>query len=117
MELRTVPVLRRCCDADCASAVAEAKFDESLIRQRADAFSALGDPIRLKMVRLLAQHDSLCVCEIQAAFEVGQPTVSHHLKVLRDADLVDVQRKGTWAYYILRRDSVKELVQELLAEI
>jgi ArsR family transcriptional regulator len=54
------------------------------------------------------------VCEIQEAFDVGQPTISHHLKLLRDADLVDVERRGTWAHYSLRRDTLKALMQELV---
>ncbi len=99
------------------SAVVATRFDETQITQRAEAFAALGDKIRLKMLKLLAQHEALCVCEIQEAFAVGQPTVSHHLKVLRDAGLVDVQRRGTWAYYSLRRDTLKELMQELMTVI
>ncbi len=117
MELKTVAILRSCCDSDCMAAVAETKFDERQIAQRADAFNALGDPIRLKVVELLAQHDALCVCELQEAFDVGQPTVSHHLKVLRDVGLVDVQRKGTWAYYSLHRERLKDLMQVLVAVI
>ncbi len=115
MELKTVPMLRNCCDSNCLAVVAETKFDEPQVAQRADAFNALGDPIRLKVVKLLARHDALCVCELQEAFDVGQPTVSHHLRVLRDAGLVDVQRRGTWAYYSLHRGRLKDLMQELVA--
>lgn len=81
------------------------------------AFHALGDEIRLKMLKLLSAHDSLCVCEIQQAFDVGQPTVSHHLKVLREARLIDVTRRGTWAYYALRRAALKGLIQELVSAV
>lgn len=77
-------------------------------------FAAVGDPVRLSIVRMLARHEALCVCEIQGAFDFGQPTISHHLKVLRDAGLVDVERHGTWAYYSLRRHAVKRLAQDLL---
>jgi ArsR family transcriptional regulator len=61
------------------------------------------------MIQLLARHESLCVCEIQEAFELGQPTVSHHLKILRDAGLVTVERRGKWAYYALRREAMNDL--------
>lgn len=67
------------------------------------------------MIKLLAQHEALCVCEIQEAFDVGQPTISHHLRILRDAGVVDVERRGTWAYYSLRREALKDLTKELVA--
>jgi ArsR family transcriptional regulator len=97
------------------SQVAGTKFDDAAINTRSGQFNALGDEIRLKMIKLLAQHDALCVCEIQEAFDVGQPTISHHLRILRDAGVVDVERRGTWAYYSLRRDTLKDLTQELVA--
>lgn len=115
--LRTVPLTRSCCDSDCLSEVANTKFDEGAIGQRAGQFGALGDQIRLKILQLLTRHEALCVCEIQEAFDVGQPTISHHLKLLRDADLVDVERRGTWAYYSLRKDTLKALMQELVAAL
>jgi ArsR family transcriptional regulator, arsenate/arsenite/antimonite-responsive transcriptional repressor len=63
-------------------------------------FRALGDPTRLDVYRLIAaQPDPLCVCDIVARFEVSQPTISHHLKILREAGLVTVSRRGVWAYY------------------
>src|SRR5688572_2806631 len=113
MTVQTIPLVRTCCDENCMMAVAGTRFNETEIAEQATAFSALGDEIRLKMVRLLAEHESLCVCELQAVFDIEQPTVSHHLRVLREAGLVDVQRRGTWAYYSLRRDAVKHLTHEL----
>jgi ArsR family transcriptional regulator len=99
---------------DCTSVVAATRFDDKEIAARAHSLEAAGDEIRLKIIRLLGRHESLCVCEIQQAFDVGQPTISQHLKILREAGLVDVQRKGTWAYYSLRRDAIKDLLQELI---
>ena len=75
----------------------------------------MADPTRLRITHLLAQHDALCVCEIESAFDLGQPTISHHLKILRDAGAVTVERKGTWAYYSLARPALKRLVTELFA--
>src|SRR4051794_7290860 len=61
---------------------------------------ALGDPIRLQLVDVLRQHaGEVCVCELVPLFDLSQPTVSHHLKVLRDAGLVGSERRGIWAYY------------------
>lgn len=63
-------------------------------------FRALGDPTRLDVYRLIAaQPDPICVCDIVARFDVSQPTISHHLKILREAGLVAVSRRGVWAYY------------------
>ncbi len=76
--------------------------------------TALGDPIRLGIIQLLARHDRMCVCDIVAAFPVEQPTISHHLKMLREADLVDVVRHGHWAYYGLRREGLKRMARDLV---
>ena len=114
METREHPTLRKCCDDKCMSTVARTTFDEAEVAQVATVLAALGDATRLKMVQLLAGHDSLCVCELQQAFDLGQPTISHHLRILRQANLVEVVRRGTWAYYSLRRDAMKHLVRDLV---
>lgn len=64
-------------------------------------FKALGDPVRLRLLSLVASHEGgeACVCDISESFELSQPTISHHLKVLRAAGLLDCQRRGTWVYY------------------
>lgn len=64
-------------------------------------FKALGDPVRLRLLSLVASHDGgeACVCDISPAFDLSQPTISHHLKVLREAGLLDCERRGTWVYY------------------
>jgi ArsR family transcriptional regulator len=88
-------------------------------------YRALGDPTRLEVFRLLAaQPEPICVCDIVARFEVSQPTISHHLKILRDAGLVTVARRGVWAYYgvdraglALLRGALTELLPAQLAEV
>jgi len=114
MASHPLTIQRKCCDDDCMATVASTRFDERAIQGPSMVFSALGDEIRLKIIHLLAQHEALCVCELQQAFDVEQPTISHHLRILRDANLVDVQRRGTWAYYSLRRDALKKLTRTLL---
>ena len=75
---------------------------------------ALGDPIRLQLVDVLRKHaGKVCVCELTPLFDVGQPTVSHHLKVLREAGVVDSERRGLWAYYYDVPDALKELTRWL----
>ena len=71
---------------------------------------ALGDPIRLQLVDVLRKHaGKVCVCELVPLFDVAQPTLSHHLKVLRDAGIVDSERRGLWAYYYVNPDALEEL--------
>jgi ArsR family transcriptional regulator len=78
-------------------------------------FRALGDPTRLDVYRLIAaQPDALCVCDIVARFEVSQPTISHHLKILREAGLVTVSRRGVWAYYAANPNGL-EIVRAVLS--
>ncbi|MGA8016962.1 MAG: metalloregulator ArsR/SmtB family transcription factor [Candidatus Dormiibacterota bacterium] len=70
---------------------------------------ALADPVRLRLMSLIAAADEVCVCELTAPFAVSQPTISHHLRVLREAGLVDCQRRGTWVYYRARRETLAAL--------
>ncbi len=74
---------------------------ESQAAELAAMFKALGDPVRLRLLSLIASHPGgeACVCEISATFDVSQPTISHHLKLLRSAGLLDCERRGTWVYY------------------
>jgi ArsR family transcriptional regulator len=86
-------------------------------------FKALSDPTRFEIFRLIAaQPDSICVCHITDRFDVSQPTISHHLKVLREAGLITVSRRGVWAYYAADprglaqlRDSLELFAPPLLA--
>lgn len=70
-------------------------------RDLAAMFKSLGDPVRLRLLSLIASHagGEVCVCDLAEAFELTQPTISHHLKVLRAAGLVDRERRGTWVFY------------------
>jgi ArsR family transcriptional regulator, arsenate/arsenite/antimonite-responsive transcriptional repressor len=69
----------------------------------AQVFKALGDPVRIRLVSLIGAHQGgeVCVCDLTAAFDLTQPTISHHLKVLRSAGIIDSERRGTWVYYRL----------------
>jgi ArsR family transcriptional regulator, arsenate/arsenite/antimonite-responsive transcriptional repressor len=71
---------------------------------------ALSDPIRMQLVDVLRKHaGEVCVCELVPLFDLSQPTVSHHLKVLRDAGIVGSERRGLWAFYYVEPDSLEEL--------
>ena len=94
--MKTLPVLQPiCCVADAPP------LPKREAEQAARLFRALADPTRVSIVNRLAAAEECCVCDLNAAFDLSQPTISHHLKVLRDAGLVESQRRGTWAYYRL----------------
>jgi ArsR family transcriptional regulator len=86
-----------CCSPQIATPPADVQAEVKLL-------AALADPTRLQIVQLLAwQDEPLCVCDIVAQFALGQPTISHHLKVLREARLVTWEKRGLWVYYALDR--------------
>ncbi|MET0798286.1 MAG: metalloregulator ArsR/SmtB family transcription factor [Rhodococcus sp. (in: high G+C Gram-positive bacteria)] len=81
-------------------------------------FKALGDPVRLRLLSLVASHEGgeACVCDISDSFDLSQPTISHHLKVLRQAGLLDCERRGTWVYYWVIPTALQQLSAVLLVE-
>lgn len=97
----SLPVL--CCGPETAPL---ARADAETVASR---FRALADPTRVALVNRLAQCDEACVCDLTAASELAQPTISHHLRILRDAGLVEAERRGTWAYYRLVPEAFEAL--------
>jgi ArsR family transcriptional regulator len=112
--MRTLPVRPAgCCPPAAIPNPRRRRGDDALL----SALRALADPTRLRILRLLAEAvDPVCVCDITSAAGVGQPTVSHHLTVLRRAGLVDGARRGVWSYWSLRRGPLGR-VREALAEL
>ena len=82
----------------------------------ASLFKALGDPVRLRLATLIADRDEVCVCDLAPWFTVSGPTLSHHLKVLRQAGIVESHRRGTWVYYRIRPRAVASMAR-VLAEL
>ena len=74
-------------------------------------FKAMGDPVRLRLLSLIASHDGgeACVCELTGVFDLTGPTISHHLKVLREAGLINGERRGTWVYYRVVPDRLRQV--------
>ena len=89
--------------AACSIPLVREPVGEAAAAGLARVFRALGDPVRLRLVSLIGAHQGgeACVCDLNAAFSLTQPTISHHLKVLREAGLIDSERRGTWVYYRL----------------
>ncbi|MEU6641985.1 metalloregulator ArsR/SmtB family transcription factor [Saccharomonospora sp. NPDC046836] len=85
----------------CCAPMAREPLGEDDAAELSRMFKALSDPVRLRLLSLIASHEGgeACVCELIGPFDVSQPTISHHLKVLREAGLVDCERRGTWVYY------------------
>ncbi|MGH3499119.1 MAG: metalloregulator ArsR/SmtB family transcription factor [Nocardioidaceae bacterium] len=97
--------------AACCSPLARQPLTTGQAEGIVPLLKALADPVRLRLMSLIASHadGEACVCDLTPAFDLSQPTVSHHLKVLHDAGLVDRERRGTWVYYQARPDALTAL--------
>jgi ArsR family transcriptional regulator len=107
MSKQMLPVIESPADVACCAPIAEQAVSATDAVDLAASFKALGDPIRLQLLSMIASADGgeICVCDLTPAFNVSGPTISHHLKVLREAGLIAGDRRGTWVYY--RADPVK----------
>ena len=114
VDLELAPKQKRPAGEPCCQPVAYPAVERHDAERMATISKALGDPIRLQLVDVLRKHaGKVCVCELTPLFDVGQPTVSHHLKVLRQAGVVDSERRGLWAYYYVVPDALEEFQQWL----
>ncbi|HTK68045.1 MAG TPA: metalloregulator ArsR/SmtB family transcription factor [Pseudonocardia sp.] len=85
----------------CCSPLAREPLSERQAVELSRLFKAIGDPVRLRMLSLIASHEGgeACVCDLSGVFDLTGPTISHHLKVLRETGLISGERRGTWVYY------------------
>jgi ArsR family transcriptional regulator len=102
--MQGLPVLPAICCTSEAAPLSQPEAEELAAR-----FKALADPTRVAIVNRLSGADCLCVCDLTEAFDLSQPTISHHLRVLRGAGLVEASRRGTWAYYRVVPEAVQAL--------
>jgi ArsR family transcriptional regulator len=110
VELELAPKQKRPPGEPCCEPVVFPEVTAQRAARMAEVAKALGDPIRLQLVDVLRKHaGQACVCELLPLFDVAQPTLSHHLKKLREAGIVDCERRGLWAYYYVVPDSLEEL--------
>ena len=110
IDLELVPKQKRAAGERCCEPVAYPDIERRQAERMTTVARALGDPVRLQLVDVLRKHaGSVCVCELVPLFDISQPTVSHHLKVLREAGIVGSERRGLWAYYYVIPDALKEL--------
>jgi ArsR family transcriptional regulator, arsenate/arsenite/antimonite-responsive transcriptional repressor len=110
VDLELAPKQKRAAGEPCCEPVVYPDVERAQAQRMAAIAKALGDPVRLQLVDVLRKHaGKVCVCELVPLFDLSQPTVSHHLKVLREAGIVGSERQGLWAYYYVIPEAVKEL--------
>lgn len=109
-KLELTPKSKRPAGAPCCEPVVYPDVDRQHAERLAVVAKALGDPIRLQLVDILRKHaGKVCVCELVPLFDISQPTLSHHLKKLRDAGIVEFEKPGLWSYYYVRDGALDEL--------
>jgi ArsR family transcriptional regulator, arsenate/arsenite/antimonite-responsive transcriptional repressor len=110
IDLDLTPKQKRAAGERCCEPVVYPDVQREQAIRMAEVAKAVGDPIRLQLVDVLRKHaGKVCVCELVPLFDISQPTLSHHLKKLRDARIVDSERQGLWTYYYVIPDALKEL--------
>lgn len=116
MSIQGLPVLDGA--VVCCSPLLREPVTSEEAAELSQVLKALADPVRLRLLSLIGAHTGgeACVCELVDAFELSQPTISHHLKVLRDAGLISSERRGTWVYYRVQPGSLEQLA-ELFAPV
>jgi ArsR family transcriptional regulator len=110
VDLEMAPKTKRPAGDPCCEPVVYPDVERDQAERMAVIAKALGDPVRLQLVDVLRKHaGKVCVCELVPLFDLSQPTVSHHLKVLRDAGIVGSERRGLWAYYYVVPGALADL--------
>jgi len=109
-DLTIAPKRKRAAGDACCEPVAFPDLDAAEAGRVAEVAKAVADPIRVQLVDVLRKAaGEVCVCELLPLFDISLPTLSHHLKKLRDAGIVGVERRGLWAYYFVHPEALKEL--------
>jgi ArsR family transcriptional regulator len=113
VELREPPRSAPCC-----TEVLPVRLSVEVAQQFSDDLQILAHPIRMQILDILGHSaGQMCVCDLEAALPVKQPTVSHHLRLLREAGLIDCERQGLWAYYFVRRESLAALRMRIAGQL
>jgi ArsR family transcriptional regulator len=95
----------------CCAPLAKEPLSADAATRMAPLLKALADPVRLRLLSLVASHGDgeACVCDLNDAFDLSQPTISHHLKVLHEVGLLDRSKRGVWVYYRVRAEPLADL--------
>ena len=114
VDLELIPKQKRPVGEPCCEPVVYPDIEREHAERMARVAKAIGDPIRMQLVDVLRKHaGKVCVCELVPLFDLSQPTVSHHLKVLRESGIVGSERRGLWAYYYVLPDAMAPLASWL----
>jgi ArsR family transcriptional regulator len=107
----SLPVISPAETVACCAPLTAQPLSREQAEQVAPLLKALADPVRLRLMSLVASHEGgeACICDLTGAFDLSQPTISHHMKVLHDAGLVDRDKRGVWVYYRLRPQALAAL--------
>ncbi|WP_370246527.1 ArsR/SmtB family transcription factor [Nocardioides sp.] len=97
--------------ACCSPLMSSTPLSTAQAERIAPLLKALADPVRLRLLSLVYAHEGreACVCDLHDAFDLSQPTISHHLKVLHEVGLLDRAKRGTWVYYSVRTEALADL--------
>ena len=115
VSMELTPKTKRAPGEPCCEPVVYPDVERDEAVRMASVAKALGDPVRLQLVDVLRKHaGKVCVCELVPLFDLSQPTVSHHLKVLREAGLITGERRGTWIYYRVRPELLAQVAAVLV---
>src|ERR1700689_4458671 len=108
---KSLIVLGQSDTAFCCAPLSDNALSAEQAERIAPLLKALGDPVRLRLMSLVASHPGgeVCVCDLTSAFDLSQPTISHHMKVLHEAGLVDRDKRGVWVYYRVRPQALASL--------
>ena len=113
----TIEVQERKLGARCCEELS-VQLDSAEAARLSDDLQILAHPVRLQILDLLARHaGQVCVCDLEGALPIKQPTVSHHLRLLREAGLIDSERHGLWAYYFVKRDALAALRTRIAGQL
>lgn len=116
VDLKLEPKIKRAAGDKRCEALVFPEVSAEQAGRLAEVAKALSDPIRVQLIDVLRRHAGrVCVCELVPLFDITQPTLSHHLKKLREAGLIDVERQGLWSYYYVLPDALKELTRWLIS--
>nr|WP_242622847.1 metalloregulator ArsR/SmtB family transcription factor [Pseudonocardia sediminis] len=105
-------------DVECCSPLVREPLSSDQAVELSRLFKAMGDPVRLRLLSLIASHagGEACVCDLTGVFDLSGPTISHHLKVLREAGLIAGERRGTWVYYRVQPEALSRLSAVLVPD-
>ena len=103
----------RCCESEVTP-----RLTTEEAQALSDDLQILAHPVRLQILSIIARNEGhICVCDLEGALPVKQPTISHHLKLLRDAGLIDCERQGLWAYYFVRPEALTRLRENVQQQL